>query len=75
MYAQNADGTNNARGMIHYQVKLHLRIDEKNSMQYFFMLNLGKWNNIILDYPWLTKNNLCIDWTMGEVHLIGTPVP
>ena len=42
MYMQNADGTNNSGGMICYQVKLHLRIDGKNTMQHFFVLNLGK---------------------------------
>ena len=75
MYAWNADGTNNSRGMIHHQVKLHLRIDERNTTQNFFMLNLGKRNNNILGYPWLMKNNPSIDWTTGEVHMIGTPVP
>ena len=75
MYAQNAERTNNKGGMIHYQVKLNLRIDGKNSTQYFFTLNLRKKNTIILGYPWLTKNNAHIDWTTGEVHLIGMPVP
>ena len=75
MYAQNANGTNNAGGMIHYQIKLHLRINERNSTQYFFVLNLGKKNNVILGYPWLTKNNPCINWTTGELHLMGTPIP
>ena len=60
--------------MIHHQVKLHLRIDGRNTTQNLSMLNLGKWNNIILGYPWLTKNNLRIDWTTGEVHMIGTPI-
>ena len=44
-------------------------------IQNFFIRNLGKWNNIILGYPWLTKNNPWIDWTTGEVHMIGTPIP
>ena len=61
--------------MIRYQIRLHLRIDGKNSTQYFFVLNLRKKNTIILGYSWLTKNNLRIDWTTGEVHLVGTPVP
>ena len=39
------------------------------------MLNLGKWDNIILGYPWLMKNNPRIDWTTGEVHMIGTLIP
>ena len=51
MNAQNTDGTNNVGGMIHYQIKLHLRINGKNSTQYFFVLNLGKKNNIILECP------------------------
>ena len=72
MYTQNADGTNNSGGMIHHQVKLHLRIDGKNTTQHFFVLNLGKWNNIILGYPWLTRNNPCINWTTGEVDSIHT---
>ena len=75
MYAWNADGTNNSGGMIHHRVKLHLRIDGRNMVQNFFVLNLGRWNNIILGYPWLMKNNLHIDWTTGEVHMIGTPIP
>ena len=44
-------------------------------IQNFFVLNLRKQNNIILGYPWLTKNNLQIDWTTGEVHMMGTPIP
>ena len=75
MYAQNADGTNNSRGMICHQVKLHLRINGRNKIQNFFVLNLGKQNNIILGYPWLMKNNPQIDWTTGKVHMIGTPIP
>ena len=75
MYAWNADRANNSRGMIHHQVKYHLRINGRNTIQNFFVLNLRKWNNNILGYPWLTKNNPWIDWTTGEVHIIGTPIP
>ena len=75
MYAQNTNGTNNKGGMIRYQIKLHLRINGRNSMQHFFVLDLGKKNNIILGFPWLTRNNLSINWTTGEVHLVGTLVP
>ena len=42
MYTQNANRTNNSRGMICHQVKLHLRINRRNSIQNFFVLNLGK---------------------------------
>ena len=75
MYARNTDGTNNKGGRIHYQIKLNLQIDEKNSMQNFFILDLGRKNNIILGYPWLTRNNPSIDWTTGEVQKVGTPIP
>ena len=75
MNAQNTDGANNVGGMICYQIKLHLRINGKNSTQYFFILNLGKKNNIILGCPWLMKNNPHINWTTRKVHLVGTHVP
>ena len=75
MYDRNADGTNNRGGIICYQIKLHLRMNGRNSTQHFFILNLGKKNNIILGYPWLTRNNLLINWMTGEVCLRGTPIP
>ena len=73
IYARNADGTNNKGGMICYQIDLHLRINEKNSIQRFFIMDLGKKNNNILGYPWLTKRNLIINWATGTVTLRGTP--
>ena len=42
MYARNTNRTYNPGGMICHQVKLHLRIDRKNTMQHFFVLNLRK---------------------------------
>ena len=38
-------------------------------------MDLGKKNNVILGYPWLTKNNPIINWTSGTVALRGTPTP
>ena len=75
IYAQNTDRTNNKGGMICHQIDLHLRIDKKNSIQRFFVMDLGKKNNNILGYPWLTKCNPIIDWTTGTVTLRGTPTP
>ena len=75
MYAQNSDSTNNLGGMIHHQLTLCLQIDGRNMMQTFFVLNLLKQDNIILGYPWLTRNNPQINWTTGEVCMLGTPVP
>ena len=73
--ACNADGTSNKGGMIRYQVDLNLRVDDKNSPQCFFMMDLGNKNTIILGHPWLAKANPIIDWTAGTVKLRGTPVP
>ena len=75
LYTQNANGTHNSRGIIQHQVKLILRIDRRNVVQHFFVLNLGKRDNIILGYSWLAKNNLRMNWTTREVHMIGTTVP
>ena len=75
MFAQNADGTNNARGAIQHQITLQLRIQGITKTEIFYVLNLGKRNNIILGYPWLMKNNSQIDWGAGELQMIGTPTP
>ena len=61
--------------MIRYQVNLHLRIHNRNSLQRFFVMDLGNKNTIILGHPWLTKVNLIIDWTAGTVKLRGTSIP
>ena len=60
--------------MIWYQVDLNLRINNKNSLQCFFVMDLGNKNTIILGHPWLTKVNPIIDWTAGTVRLRGTPI-
>ena len=73
--AWNADGTNNKGGMIRNQIDLFLRIDGKDSIQHFFIMDLGNKNNIILGHPWLTKSNPTIDWAAGMVTLKGTPSP
>ena len=73
--AWNADGTNNKGGMIRNQINLFLRIDGKDSIQCFFIMDLGNKNTIILGHPWLTKNNPVIDWMAGTVRMRGTPIP
>ena len=75
IYARNANGTNNKGGMICYQIDLHLRINERNSIQHFFIMDLSKKKNIILGYPWLTKSNPTTHWAAGTVTLRGTPTP
>ena len=73
--ARNADGTSNKGGMIRYQVDLNLRIEDRNSLQCFFVMDLGNKNTIILGHPWLTRTNPLIDWTAGTVRMRGTPLP
>ena len=73
--ARNTDGTSNKGGMIRYQVDLNLRIEERNSLQRFFVIDLGNKNTVILGHPWLTKNNPLIDWTAETVRMRGTPAP
>ena len=73
--ARNADGTSNKGGMIRYQVDLYLRIEKRNSLQCFFVMDLGNKNTIILGHPWLTKANPLINWTAGTVKMRGTPIP
>ena len=73
--ARNANGTGNKGGMIWYQVNLNLRINDKNSPQRFFVMDLGNKNTIILGHPWLAKVNPIIDWMARTVKLRGTPIP
>ena len=61
--------------MIQYQVDLNLRIENRDSLQCFFVMDLGNKNTVILGHPWLTKTNPLIDWTAGTVRMRGTPVP
>ena len=61
--------------MIQYQVNLNLRIEDRNSLQHFFAMDLGNKNTVILGHPWLAKTNPFIDWTAGTVRMRGTPVP
>ena len=73
--ARNANRTSNKGGMIRYQVDLNLRIEDRNSLQRFFVMDLGNKNTVILGHPWLTKTNPLINWTAGTVRMRGTPVP
>ena len=61
--------------MIQYQIDLNLRIEDRNSLQRFFIMDLGNKNTVILGHPWLTRTNPLINWTAGTVKIRGTPVP
>ena len=73
--ARNADGTSNKGGKIRYQIDLNLRIEERNSFQRFFVMDLGNKNTVILGHPWLTRTNPLINWADGTIRMRGTPVP
>ena len=73
--ARNADGTSNKGGMIRYLVDLCLRIEDRNSLQRFFVMDLGNKNTVILGHPCLTRTNPLIDWTARTVRMRGTPIP
>ena len=75
MYARNADGTNNIGGTFWDWITLLLRVQGRTLKETFYVLDLGKRDNIILGYPWLMKNNLQINWGTREVQIIGTPTP
>ena len=75
MYTWNANETNNTGGMIQHWIMLHLWVQGRMNQEDFYILDLGGQDNIILGYPWLMKNNPQINWTIGEVHMIGTPIP
>ena len=73
--ARNANRTSNKGGMIQYQIDLNLRIENRDSLQRFFVMDLENKNTIILGHPWLTKTNPLINWTAGTVRMRGTPTP
>ena len=73
--ARNTNGTSNKGGMIQYLIDLNLRIEERNSPQRFFVMDLGNKNTVILGHPWLARTNPLIDWTAGTVSMRGTPIP
>ena len=61
--------------MIRYQIDLYLRIEERNSLQRFFVIDLGNKNTVIPGHSWLTRTNPLINWAAGTVKIRGTPVP
>ena len=52
IYANNANGTPNQKGMICFHTKLTLQIGEKEEQQWFYIVHLGN-DNHILGLPWL----------------------
>ena len=68
IYAHNADGSPNQKGMICFHTKLTLWIREKEETYWFYLLHLGN-ENLILGLPWLHNANPVINWASGKIHL------
>jgi Retroviral aspartyl protease len=62
----NVDGIQNQAGTLTEYCTLHCLIGEKESLQCFYITNLGR-NCVLLGYPWLSEFNPQIDWTKGEI--------
>jgi hypothetical protein len=62
----NVDGTQNQAGTLTEYCTLCCLIGDKESLQHFYITNLGR-DCILLGYPWLSEFNPQIDWTKGEV--------
>jgi hypothetical protein len=62
----NVDGTQNQAGTLTEYCTLHCLIGDKESLQRFYITNLGR-DRILLGYPWLSEFNPRIDWAKGEV--------
>jgi Retroviral aspartyl protease len=67
----NVDGMENQGGIISKSCILHVRREEQQIAQQFYVTNLGQ-DRVILGYPWLCKFNPEIDWEEGR--LIGEEV-
>jgi hypothetical protein len=63
----NADGSQNAVGMLTHYCKLRVRQANKEQVQTFFIMNLGM-DCIILRYPWFRDFNPQIDWGKQVLH-------
>jgi RNase H-like domain found in reverse transcriptase/Reverse transcriptase (RNA-dependent DNA polymerase)/gag-polyprotein putative aspartyl protease len=63
----NADGSQNAAGMLTHYCELRVRQGDKEQVQTFFITNLGM-DRVILGYPWFRDFNPQIDWAKRILH-------
>jgi hypothetical protein len=64
--AYNMDGMENKWEMISCFVNLEFKLGDQNFNERFYITGLGK-QKIILEFSWLHKYNLIIDWKKGEI--------
>ena len=64
--AYNVDGTENKRGMIKSYVNLEFPLNGKKFKEKFYVTRLRK-QKIILEFSWLKKHNLEINWKTSKL--------
>jgi hypothetical protein len=65
--AYNMDRMKNKQGMINAHVNLKFKHGDQKFNEHFYVTGLGK-QKIILEFPWLHKYNLIIDWKKREIN-------
>lgn len=70
--ARNADGTENAKGLITHYVDLIVRIRGHQERQRFLVTLLGK-TRAFLGFDWLKKHNPIVDWVKGKITFDRCP--
>jgi hypothetical protein len=60
------DGMENKRGTINAYINFEFSLGERKFKERFYVTGLGE-QRIILEFPWLHKHNLIIDWKKGEI--------
>jgi hypothetical protein len=64
--AYNVDRMKNKQGTISSYVNPKFKPGDQMFNEQFYVTGLGK-QRIILEFPWLHKHNLIIDWKKGEI--------
>jgi hypothetical protein len=65
--AYNVDGTENEKGTIQFKIDLPLEVNGRKFRTELLVTGLRR-QKVILGCPWLTKQNLIIDWTKGTLE-------
>jgi hypothetical protein len=60
------DGMENKQGTINSYINLKFKLGDRTFNEQFYVTGLGK-QKIILEFPWLYKHNLIINWKKGEI--------
>ena len=66
MVVRNVDGTQNKQGELTHYCWLRVRYKEKESLQKFYLTDLGT-DRVILGYPFLYEFDPTINWKKGQL--------